>query len=668
MPTTPHNKPLQSIRVPLNDAYPAAAQSIENIPPNTGTSNRRTSRGISMVKISASLISSISEFPASLKTNLGSDACKYEQVDQAFLKERELQTDALGKWGLFIIFASSNLCISSPTVWNLVLSSGYGTLIASSALAFSTYICFFCILLELMVMLPLNGGMAIFARTAFGPFAGFLVGSCEAWEYILFAAQGFWMIGSTCSQIFGTPNELAPLYWIPFAVIVLGANLTGVRTFVALCGALLFIAVFGGLSVVLPSLKYFDISKNALQDAVNLPGVNFTLANGTINESPSTIDLLFPFGTAPIWPAMVSMLWSISGLEMAPLCAEEGKDFVQNAPRLMIMALVSILGVLGYVIVLVPCVPPGISVLVGANNPLIDAFLASYGIGGLGSSMTASALYFVLYVPCILLFIAIYVYATSRQIFALSKVGYYPKLLAKVYQKTSSPVYALFFSMAMCLSSALMLQFQASGVVGEAFLNGSLLYAIIAYISVSLAYLQMRWSYPNLKRPFDLGPFIGPFCAIVTLTAYTAALVSMFYNQVFRETLYVCLAKLGGMLIMFVAFQRKNMVETPEEEFIQRYLNGVDEEQEEDGVVVGGGATGTGVSSGGGGGGGGVGDSEVGGFAGVSAVSADVMRVRTASIVGKSVAGSVGFAGTSVMSSGGSFDAIGGSRSMRRTY
>ncbi|KAJ3006355.1 UNVERIFIED_CONTAM: hypothetical protein HDU68_004103, partial [Siphonaria sp. JEL0065] len=128
----------------------------------------------------------------------------------------------------------------------------------------------------------------------------------------------------------------------------------------------------------------------------------------------------------------------------------------------------------------------------------------------------------------------------------------------------------------------------ASGVVGEALLNGSLLYAILAYISVALAYLRMRWKYPHLNRPFNLGNFFGPFCALVTLTSYISALVNMFYNQIFRDTLYVCLGKLGFMLLFFAVLQRTNMVETPEEEFIQRYLNSNDdiEDTEEERDVV----------------------------------------------------------------------------------
>ncbi|KAJ3283987.1 hypothetical protein HDU79_008601 [Rhizoclosmatium sp. JEL0117] len=453
-------------------------------------------------------------------------------------------------------------------------------------LAFVTYACFFAVLLELMVMLPFNGGMAIFARTAFGPFAGFLIGSCEAWEYILFAAQGFWMIGETCSQVFATDPNYAPLYWIPFGIMIFAANMAGVRVFVVVCAVLLFINVFGGMSVVLPSLAFFNPRKYAVDDAINLGFFNITEGEAM----PSTVALLWPTGSKPIWPGMVSMLWSVSGLEMAPLVAEEGKDFVKNAPRLMKYALLSIFSVLAYVIVLVPCVPPGVSTLVNANDPMIDAFLASYNYDSLTDNGTvARVLYFVLFVPDIMLFIAIYVYATSRQIFALSKVGYYPTFVAKVHVKSKTPIYALVCSMAMSLGAALVLQFEASGVAGQAFLNGSLLYAIFAYIAVAFAYLKMRWYYPNLKRPFDLGPIVGPLCAIIVVTSYMSALANLFQKEIFRDTLIVCISKLGVMMLVFVVYQRKRMVETPEELFIQRYLDeaAVGDGSRRDGVDAG---------------------------------------------------------------------------------
>ncbi|KAJ3065947.1 hypothetical protein HDU99_004000, partial [Rhizoclosmatium hyalinum] len=107
----------------------------------------------------------------------GSETCKYKEADGEFLEQCELDGNGLSTFMLFIMFASPSICLGALLTWNTLLPNGYGNLMAASALGFTSFLAFVLCLIEMMAMLPFNGGMAVFARAAFGPYVGYFVGS-----------------------------------------------------------------------------------------------------------------------------------------------------------------------------------------------------------------------------------------------------------------------------------------------------------------------------------------------------------------------------------------------------------------------------------------------------------------------------------------------------------
>ncbi|KAJ3076746.1 hypothetical protein HDU98_000626 [Podochytrium sp. JEL0797] len=495
----------------------------------------------------------------------GSETCRYKECDGEFLEKRSLDSTGVSAFMLFIMFASPSVCLGAPFTWNTLLGYGWGNLLVATFLGLSCYLCFVLNLIELMAMLPFNGGMAVFARAAFGPYVGYFVGSCEAWEYILVAGEAFYFFGTTCSQIFNTDEKFAPLYWIPAMFLMLGAHYAGVKYIARICAVTLFLEVVGGFCIVMAAMPSYNLNQNAIQSAAEFLPADFT---GT----PTTYDLLFPLGTSGLWMSTFSQVWTVLGIEGAPLLADESQYFSQ-APKLMIYAMILVYCVISYVIILVPGLSPGVGQLRGLNDPMIDAFLSTWNMDLLIDGGTvAKILYSLFYIPALINCMMCYTYFTSRQIYALSKVGYYPQLYSKTTESTKSPFNASVLACVLTVVIALILQFESAGVVGQALLNGSLLYAIFAYLSVSAAYIRMKLIFPNLKRPFDLGNFWGILMAVISLVAFTSALIELFLQEIMRETLFVCLGKLGVMTIEFVVYHRFHLISTPEEEFIQKQL------------------------------------------------------------------------------------------------
>ena len=68
---------------------------------------------------------------------------------------------------------------------------------------------------EMSPALPHTGAAYSFARTAMGPWGGFVTGLCENVEYVITPAVVVTFIGSYLGAIFGTPPAYsAGLIWI----------------------------------------------------------------------------------------------------------------------------------------------------------------------------------------------------------------------------------------------------------------------------------------------------------------------------------------------------------------------------------------------------------------------------------------------------------------------
>src|SRR5256712_10306694 len=77
---------------------------------------------------------------------------------------------------------------------------------------------------EMSPALPHTGGAYSFARTAFGPWGGFITGIAENIEYVLTPAVIVFFIGSYLTAIFCTPAPLQPVWWILRYIVFVWVN------------------------------------------------------------------------------------------------------------------------------------------------------------------------------------------------------------------------------------------------------------------------------------------------------------------------------------------------------------------------------------------------------------------------------------------------------------
>ena len=164
--------------------------------------------------------------------------------------------------------------------WNFgIAAGGFGGLLIATVVVTVLYagLCFS--VAEMTAALPHTGGAYSFARSAMGPWGGYVTGLAENMEYILTPAVIVVGIGGYLGAIFGTPDAWAPLWWLLSYALFVGLNIVGVETtfrftvFITLL-ALAILSVFW-----IGALASFDLSRYAF-DIAPEPGGSVFLPFG----------------------------------------------------------------------------------------------------------------------------------------------------------------------------------------------------------------------------------------------------------------------------------------------------------------------------------------------------------------------------------------------------
>src|SRR6516162_9681078 len=151
----------------------------------------------------------------------------YTTVDTGYL-ERRLRPHARA---LHLCAMGVGAVISGDFFgWNYGLAAGgFGGLLISLMVMTAMYtgLCFS--IAEMSPALPHAGGAYSFARTAMGPWAGYLTGLAENMEYILTPAVIVVGIGGYLGAIFGTPHAAEPFWWLLAYGVFVALNIRGVE-------------------------------------------------------------------------------------------------------------------------------------------------------------------------------------------------------------------------------------------------------------------------------------------------------------------------------------------------------------------------------------------------------------------------------------------------------
>jgi ethanolamine permease len=468
---------------------------------------------------------------------MAKDHVDYSSVSADYLKHRQLKRGAAG-WVLLAGLGVSYVISGDFAGWNFGLGEGgWGGLLIATVLMAVMYTCMVFGLAELSATLPTAGAGYGFARRALGPLGGFATGTAVLIEYAVAPAAIAVFIGGYIEALglFGLTNSW-PVYLAAYLIFI-GLHVWGVGEALKIMFAITAIAVVALVAATVGLLPHFSVA--------NL----FDIAP----DGSAMSSAFLPFGIGGAMAALVYGIWFFLAVEGVPLAAEETNDPKRDMPRGIIVAMLLLLVFAAFMLVFVPGAA-GAGMLSDSDNPLPEALRAANG----DDSALAAFVNYAGLAGLIASFFSI-IYAYSRQLFALSRAGYLPRVLSLTGSRKTPWV-------ALVVPGTIGFLLAAVTQDGALLINIAVFGATVSYVLLNTSHIVLRRKEPGLERGYRTPG--GVVTTGVALLLSVVAVIATFFVDVLAAG--ITAAIFVAALAYFWFYSRHHLVASaPEEEFAQ---------------------------------------------------------------------------------------------------
>lgn len=482
----------------------------------------------------------------------------YQEVGQEYFEQRGLRRHA-GVWSLWALGVAA--VISGDFYgWNFGLGSGgFGGLLIATIIVTVMYYGLCYSIAEMSPALPHTGGAYSFARSAMGPWGGFITGLAENMEYVITPAVVVGAIGllmqAIVAGLFNVTGDpfwnSEPVWWAVFYVIFVALNIAGIEATMRFTVVINFLA--------LGILAFFFISV--------LVSGEFDTGLWTNIEPEGGNSSFLPFGISGIFKAIPFAIWFYLAIEELPLAAEESMDPKRDIPRATIWGMTTLVFTAVLILLLNTGVGGGAQEI-GIDEPgtpLFEGFKAVFG-EGTGAELLA----LIGVIGLVASFFTI-IYAYGRNTFSLSRAGYFPKWLSITHGERKTPHVALIAGAVVGYGVVLLVWFlgrqggDLAAKVVAAVLVMAVFGAVISYFMQCLSFIMLRRRLPDIDRPYR-SP-VGEWGAAVAGIIAFVSLVSLYLDDSYRPGVVGTLIYFVLGIVYFAIAGRHRLVLSPEEEF-----------------------------------------------------------------------------------------------------
>lgn len=473
----------------------------------------------------------------------------YTRAGQDYFEKRGLKR-AAGVWGLWGL-AVAAVISGDFSGWNFGIDfAGFGGMLIAFVILVAMYYGMIFSIGEMAAAMPHTGGAYSFARSAMGPWGGLITGAAETIEYVATTAVIVFFSASYADAI---TSEL------------LGVSLPGWVWWVILY------AVFIALNAAGASISFkFAIVVSVISIAIILVFSAMALFSGAfqwanlwdIVPDPGQTEFL-PHGVLPILFALPFAMWFFLGIEELPLAAEESHDPVRDIPRAGFWARGTLI-VTGLLVLFLNTGVLGAEATGVAAEPLLDGFRAIVG-DGLAAVLALFAL------VGLLASLQGIMFAYGRNMYSLSRAGYYPQFLS-LTGKRKTPWVALVVGAVIGFVALLVLDVlanidpdNAGAVAGAIVLNIAVWGAVLAYFLQMVSFIILRKKLPNADRPYR-SPW-GITGAVIAAAIALLIFVGFLLNPTFLPAIIAIAVVYVVLLVGFALVFRHRLVLSPEEEY-----------------------------------------------------------------------------------------------------
>lgn len=467
----------------------------------------------------------------------------YAHATEGYFEKRQLKRTA-GFWGLWGIGVAAVIS-GDFSGWNFGIGeAGWGGLLIASLVIVVMYFGMLFSIGEMSAAMPHTGGAYSFARSAMGPWGGFVTGLAETVEYVFTTAVIVYFSASYANaatdELFGLDlSDAMWVWWLILYVAFVGLNSVGAEV------SFKFAIVVAVLSIAILALFAILALANGAVDLGRLNDITPESGNSSF----------LPYGWEGVLYALPFAVWFFLGIEELPLAAEESHDPATDIPRAGIIGLITLCATGAVVLVLNPAVT-GSEALAASGEPLLDGFrtfmsddwaavLSLFALVGLLASLQGI------------------MYAYGRNMYSLSRAGYYPKVLSLTGAR-QTPWIALVIGAGVGFVAIILVD-QIGGTAGEIILNIAVWGAVIAYVLQMVSFVLLRRRFPTAARPY-VSP-VGVPGAVVAGVISVVTFVGILLNEAYRPAIVAIAIVFAVGLILFALFGRHRLVLSPEEEY-----------------------------------------------------------------------------------------------------
>lgn len=477
----------------------------------------------------------------------------YTQAETGYFEKRGLVRHA-GAWSLWALGVAAVIS-GDFSGWNLGIGeAGWGGMLVATVVIGLMFLLMVFSIAEMSAAMPHTGGAYSFARSAMGPWGGFVTGLAESIEYIITTAvvgtfSGLYADAIT-DDLFGFTMPLW-LWVLVFYVIFVGLNSAGAAASFKFAVVIAIISLAVLAFFALAALFSGDLSWDNLWNI----------------EPEGDNSKFLPFGVAGVLAALPFAIWFFLGIEELPLAAEETHTPQQDIPRGSLMGMWTLLVTAFVVLILNPGVL-GAEEISGSGEPILDGFRAIFPNSDIASLLALFAL-----AGLVASFQGI-MFAAGRNMYSLSRAGYYPKFLSLTGNR-KVPYVALLAGAVIGIVLVLGLgairnepgesTADAQVVVAGQLLNIAVFGAVISYFLQMVAFVMLRRKFPDVDRPYRSPA--GLWGAVVAGLIAGLTLIVLPFNEAYRSVVLgvACFFAVG--LLYFAIAGRHRLVLSPEEEY-----------------------------------------------------------------------------------------------------
>lgn len=472
----------------------------------------------------------------------------YTRAGTDYFARRTLKRSA-GVWGLWGL-AVAAVISGDFSGWNFGIDfAGFGGMLIAFVILVAMYYGMIFSIGEMAAAMPHTGGAYSFARTAMGPWGGLITGAAETIEYVATTAVIVYFSASYADAItsellnFSMP---AWIWWVILYAVFIALNAAGAN--ISFTFAIVVSIISIGIILVFSAMAIFSgaFSWASLWDIVPDAGQTEFL----------------PHGVLPILFALPFAMWFFLGIEELPLAAEESHNPVRDIPRAGFWARGTLI-VTGILVLFLNTGVIGAEATGVAGEPLLDGFRAIVGDG-------AAAVLALFALVGLLASLQGIMFAYGRNMYSLSRAGYYPRWLS-LTGKRQTPWVALVvgavvgFIALVVLDGLAAVNEDVGAVAGAIVLNIAVWGAVLAYFLQLVSFIILRRKYPNVSRPYR-SPWGVPGAVIAAVIA-ALIFVGFLLNPTFLPAIIAIVVVYAIILIGFAVFFRHRLVLSPEEEY-----------------------------------------------------------------------------------------------------